>query len=380
MLAAIAARLESFHDALDRRLQHRYWIPVSVAIAWALAIGFSVPGYTVANRAFQEQWSRAYRTNVVNWKVDDPLADMTLRFDIHTNEAKRTYRITAPAMAYATRTGVDGAYRFNYLCNYFLLHGAILLAASLTGRRTAGLYVGLLLAATYIGTSSFKDLSGWFDATTFAFVILAATVRGPLLCGAAVLLALFSDERALLVGVLAIPTLAIPGAPAPTREAWRARILAVAGAYATYLGIRGVLTFGWGIGATPIPIPWEALEHSLSVLRLSLWTPLEGGWLIVAAATWLLLREKERTIGLAYAAYFVAFLAANLFVFDTTRSISFGFLFLFPILPYLRERLGNRLPSLLLAAAVVSLLSTNVFVLPWVDYERPLWAHLWTRH
>ena len=68
----------------------------------------------------------------------------------------RTFRITAPAVAYVTRTGIRGALAFEYLCAYAALHCAALLGFRLLGARSAGFFATLLLAATYFGSAVFN--------------------------------------------------------------------------------------------------------------------------------------------------------------------------------------------------------------------------------
>jgi hypothetical protein len=370
------AVLEAIHERVDRLLDRRSWIPLSVLLAWSIAIVFSVPGFTVASEELQDRWIR-YFAPVVKMKVDAPLTDMTLYFNIHSNQAKRTYRITAPAVAYVTRTGVAGAFLFNHVCAYVAMHCAVALAASLARRRAVGFYMALLLAATYIGTASFKDVFGWFDSTTFAFLLIAAAARLPGLCGAALLAALFSDERALALAPLVAFTHAVfpvEGDGATARPwPWA---LAVAAASSVYVLVRAALTLSIGLGSKGLPIGFNVLALNLSRSGDALWSPLEGGWLVVACAGWLMLRSGRRLWYVAYAAYFFLYVLASLFTLDVTRSLGLGFLFVFPMLPFLRAGLGRRLESLLLIASVVSLLSTNVFVWHYVDYETTLWSHL----
>jgi hypothetical protein len=371
-----AAGLERVHSGVERLLQRRAWIPFCVLVAWLLGIGFSVPTFTELSPAVHERWVR-YWAVIVRTKVNNPLYDMTRRFPIQSNEAKRTYRITAPAVAYATRTGTTGAFLFNHVCAYAAMYGAILLAAALTRSRPVGFYTGLLLAATYIGMSSFKDIGGCFDSTTFAVLVLAAAQRRPFFAGAAILAALFSDERALALAPLAALTF-VPAAeePEPVRLVRPARVVAVALAMLAYVGIRATLTLTLGIGAKALPIEWDVFALNLDRAGLALWSSLEGGWIVVAAAALLGLRSTRPVTAVLYMAYFAAYIYASFFVWDVTRSSAFAFLFLFPVLPFLRDRLGARLPTLLLTAAVVSLLAANVYLSSYVDHEQRLWAHL----
>jgi hypothetical protein len=372
------AALEAIHQRVDRLLDRRSWIPLSVLLAWSISIVFSVPGFTVASPQLQEKWVRFF-TPFVKMKVTDPLADMTVPFDIHSNQAKRTYRITAPAFAYVTRTGVVGAFLFNHVCGYVAMHCAVTLAASLARRRAAGFYMALLLAATYIGTSSFKDIFGYFDSTTFAFLLMAATVRRPGFCAAALVAALFSDERALALAPLVAFTHAVlPAGDDGANPKPRTWAVAVAAAMSIYILVRATLTLSIGLGAKALPIEFDVVAANMSAARLraALWSPLEGGWLIVACAGWLALRSGRRLWYAVYAAYFLLYVFACFFVLDVTRSLGLGFLFIFPMLPFLRAGLGRRLESLLLIAGVVSLFSPNVFVWHYVDYETSLWSHL----
>jgi hypothetical protein len=378
ILDRAAARLEPFHQSVERFARGRGWLLAAVPLAWLTAVVFSVPGLDVSDAA-RGHWRR-YWTGVVQLKVDHPLADMGARYEAASNEAKRTFRITVPLVARLTRTGVRGAFLFNHLCAYLALVQLAWLAARLTGSRAAGAYTLLLVAGTYLGTASFKDLFGWFDSTTFAFLVTAAGAPSALATALGLVCGAFTDERALALAPAAmIVQVALARAEGRPAAAGR-RTATVIAVVLVYAALRAALTVLAGIATPPPPLEWRELQRNLLRLAPALWSPLEGGWLLLAAAA-VAARRVRSWAALGIGLYLLAYVAASLFVTDVTRSISPAFLFVLAALPFLRERLGpSRLRTLLLAGAVVSLLVPNVFV--WVDteWERNLLLHLLARH
>lgn len=362
-----------FHARLERALSGRLWIPRVVVGSLLIACTFSVPGFEQGGRRAERAW-RIKWPPVVAEKVGDPLRDMARRFEEGSNEAKRTFRISVPGFAYATRSGVPGAYLFNGLCGYVALHVAAGLGALLLGSRAGGAYVTLLLASTYFGTAALKDYFGWFDSTAFAFLLAALAARRPGWRAAALLVAFFTDERALLVSpaiVLAAAAAGTAPGAAPLGR-WREAAAAVAAALLAYLAIRVSLTLAFDMKNATQGIDLANFVHHVPALPLGLWAPFEGGWLLFGWGLRRLAAERGRLRSLSFAAagYCLAYLLACLTVHDETRSMSYAFVFLFPLLAALRPRVaGSRLLDQLLLAAALSAVIPNVFVWKTFEYE-----------
>jgi len=118
------------------------------------------------------------------------------------------------------------------------------------GSRAAAFLVTLLLASGYFGTAALKDPFGWFDAIAYAFLLIASAARAPSWRALALLVAFFTDERALLV---APATLLACGVDPPARQALRQHAVATLGAVTAYLAVRVTLTNAFGLAVLPLP-------------------------------------------------------------------------------------------------------------------------------
>jgi hypothetical protein len=373
----LLAGLARAEPSLERRLQGRAWVPLSVLAALLVACLFSTPGFGWRSAVYERYARRNFRP-AVELQIERPLSDMSRAFPAWTNQAKRTFRITAPAVALVTRSGVPGAVLFELLCGYAALHAAALLGERLLGSRSAGFSAALLLASNYFGTAALKDALFWFDSVAYGLLMLSMTASSPALRALAVCAACFTDERALLVLPL---TLWRWGDDAPGLGAFRSEVAATGAGAAAYLVLRIALRAAFGLRTATEGIGHKVLasQHA-SQLVACLWSPFEGAWLLVAVGCFVLLRQAGpgRRAAAAGLAYFAAYLAACFLVVDVTRSMSFAFVGVFPLLAALARRLGQaRVRTLLLLAALVSLAAPNIFVWYDITYEvGPLWRLL----
>lgn len=360
--------------AVERALEGRFWIPRAVAASLALAVVFSVPGYE-RDPALVARWGAWWRS-FVELRTEKPLSDLARHYAPASNQAKRTFRLTGPGFGSWTRTGAAGAFAFSMLCGYVALHVAAALAFGLLGSRAAAFLVTLLLASGYFGTAALKDPFGWFDAIAYAFLLIATAARAPGWRALALLVAFFTDERALLAAPATLLGGALdPEGPRPLRRQAAATLLAVA----AYLAIRAAITYAFGLAVATAGIDLvHAADHWQRALA-SLWSPFEGGWILFAFGAFRLLREGGRTAlaTAAAGAWFLAYLASCFLVADLTRSMAFAYVVLFPLLAALRSRVEpRRLAGVLLVSALVSLLAPNLFEWDFLDYELSLPLHL----
>jgi hypothetical protein len=355
--------LGGLHGWLERRLTMRGWAHAAALAALLLATAFSFPVPQQAGpdnaRILDERWGR-----VVDEKVADPLRDMARHHPPKTNEAKRTFRITAPAVGYATGTGRTGARGFALACGYALLLAAARLGQQLTGSRAGAASLTVMAAATYFGSAALVDYYWWFDSVAFAFLLAAMQVSRPGGRAAALVAAFFCDERALLVS----PATALVGAPGASRRgAWAATGFAIG----LYAALRAALTAVLDLETAVAGIGLDEAAKHASVAGWALWSGLEGGWLLVAVGLVRLGRTSEaRAATTFWALYAATFVASCFLVHDVTRSLSFGVVFVFPLIAALRRRMPvASLHDLLLAAALASLVVPNVFVANRIDYQ-----------
>ena len=163
------------------------------------------------------------------------------------------------------------------------------------------------------------------------------------------------------------------GGGAAGRSALRHDVLATVAGAGAYLTARAVLSYALQLPTSTAGIGAGVLLVShLYQLVLCLWAPFEGAWLLIGVGAALLLREawSGRRIAAAGFLYWAAYVAACFLVLDSTRSMSYALVGVFPLLKAMTLRLEPaRVRALLALAALVSLLVPNLFVWHDLSYE-----------
>lgn len=372
----LLSSLAALEPRVERGLRGPLWVPLAAMLALLLAVVFSHPGFGTNSAKFLERirpgWSQ-----VVQLKLDDPLHDMSRSFEEGSNQAKRTFRLTAPAVGYATRTGLSGTIAFEYACAYAVLHSAVLLGWRLLGTRSAGFFAALLLASTYFGTAVLKTGAFfWYDSVSYGLLLLAMNASGPTTRALALFAACFSDERALFVAPL---TLVHWGASVDQRRAFRGELLATLAGTGAYLAVRIWLSLTFGLRTATQGIGLGPSDPVLHQAVACLWAPFEGGWLLLGVGAVALLAKPWPGRGFARAgfAFFGAYVLSCFLVGDVTRSMAFACVAFFPLLKALTLRIDvPRVRAVLMLASLVSLLVPNLFAGNDVTVEISLFAWL----
>jgi hypothetical protein len=304
-------------------------------------------------------------------KAQDPFSDTaTLTIPEHPGErshgAKLTPRLVGSALLWAaTQAGAHPYWPATIAGLVLLLAGAVAGRAA-TGDPVVGLYTALAFAGLYAASASFA--LNWepkpFDGVALGLVGVALVgVRWPVLLAPGAFVALWSDERAVLaLGFIAVAVWLWPGLPAPQR---RARWVLLGAAVAAYAVSRLIVHLALGWNAPDTSMVGVKPVEALSFLQLGAWLTLEGGWVVVGAATWLLWRRGARLQAGVLAAAGVAASLATVVVLDTSRAAAFAFPLLVAGLAALRAQ-GVRpdfVRGLAGAAAAVSLLAPNFEVI-----------------
>jgi hypothetical protein len=169
----------------------------------------------------------------------------------------------------------------------------------------------LAVLATSSGAVYFQDTGHCCDVVAQALLALNLVKRSRSLMAVTACLALFTDERAVLV----LPLLAL-------LTGWRPYAIGLA----VYIVARLALA-AWLYGPTDYS-DVACLDYALAGLRLLpavMWGQLEGGWILLGLSVAALWRYRPR-LAVALALYPVAVACLSLAALDMTRSASYGML------------------------------------------------------
>jgi hypothetical protein len=340
------------------------WLLVAFLLCAIVPAFFSWPEFPLPpdiRRAWIEHWDQ-----VVQFKVDDPAHDYTQEYPDGKNEAKRNFRIAVPLLAYLTHSGMTGVHVARFTLQAVLIICVLLAAERAAGDRLVALAAALAIAGTYTGTSVWRDVCRWFDNCTHAFLALALILRPPWLAGGAVVLAAFTDERALLIVPLLILFHWFTGSP-------RRTLIGLAAGIPGYVAIRLAFALAFHLRMPTTGIAeWDIFFINTDNVVTGYWFALEGGWLLVAIAIWRGWASGRSRAGLALALATALPVVAAMGVGDFTRSAAYAFPAVLAALALLRRSdliAPAELRTLAVVAAAVSLLTPNVFVMRNVFHE-----------
>jgi hypothetical protein len=354
----------------------RRWLLIGTLLCALLPPLFSWPELPPMPGNANAMW-REYWRQVVKLKVDNPWFDYTRAFPVESNQAKRNFRMTVPILAHASGFGVAAVPAVRFAFQVLLLVCLLLAAERACGDRVAALAAALAVAGTYVGTSVWMDDWGWFDNCAQGLMLLALVVRRPFWTCAAVVVAAFTDERALV----AVPLIVLFHFWTGSR---RPAVWAPVVAIPFYLLTRLLVGIAFRIATASAGIATaDMILPNLRVSMLGAWSSLEGGWLLVCVACLAAIRAGNKLWAAFLAVAAVVPVAASVIVIDFSRSASYAFPATLAALALWAAQLDGRgiavdrasLRRWTALAAAVSLLSPNIFIMGRTFIQKNVLTH-----
>ena len=244
---------------------------------------------------------------------------------------KLAFRLTVPLLGHVLHTGGASFLLASWIAGLFFFPMLARVAGTLFGDRTNAAYVTFAFALSESGKHIFND-EMFGDGLAWLLLLMAVRFRNAGMIFASVLLAGFTDERALAgSGAVLLYWLAVEASPAgkPTRDGWL-RAAVVIAAWLAYFAVRLALGHVFGLRTG-----WSGLLD-LDVVRRNLWFSYPWGllqvfqglwlWIVVAAIT--LYLRRRFLFGLAFGGVAGAIVAAATLVWDFTRSVGYALILL----------------------------------------------------
>jgi hypothetical protein len=337
-------------------------------VALAVGLFFSTPNY---KRLYSEDNVKAWAG--VLEKCNDPFLDMTRKYEPIVHESKLNFRLTVPIAAKLLGLGMTGLFALQSACGVLLLWACAATFLRITGDRVAALFLTIGVASTWAGATGFVELRGMFDVVALLFLACAVLAEGPVLAGLAVFLAAWTDERGLIASSLVYlyhvyrryggvgDRISAFFGPAP---------LGVVLSWSAYFATRFALARAYHITTPVAGVSPRIFLSQLNNLPMGCWTALEGGWLLVIAASIALVKLRQLAFLAAYASALAIVLASAMAVFDVTRSMAYALPAVFIALEVLRKtESGDDLRTLCVAASALSFLWPTYYA----EYHNIIW-------
>ncbi len=228
-----------------------------------------------------------------------------------SHEAKLAFRLVPPLLVHFGHLSVVGYYALQGALGVTTLAGLAWLFHHVGYTRKWAFGIVFALAFTYMGAVWFLDTQPYFDALAASALVLALCVPHPLAVFAAGSVALWTDERSILaLGVVALFHL---------RHNRRDGTIAVGVALAAYVALRMFLGEHYGLSTGKSELGPAVLFEYWSAMPLAILLSLEGLWVILVAAYWSALRDRDWLV-VGAGVLTAGSIAAAVMVNDVTRS------------------------------------------------------------
>lgn len=289
-----------------------------------IVVLFSFPSYDVALvlHEMDDNWQGVFT------QVDAPFTDHTAQYPGESHSGKLAYRFV-PALllrALGVRT-MQGAMIVQFVL-MMVFHALLyhVLLQLLRDPRQA-LATALPFCFVITGHVYASDYRGIFDTLALDFLLLAILLRRTAWVIPALLLAFFTDERALM----ASPAIVLLGIflddqdrsmGSMIRGLCSRTALLIVGAWALYFGLRFSLGAVFGLRTESVDL-WHYFKQNIPRLGYGLYIGLEGLYILAGMAATFLFRERRFAFLIAFlgCALLLHFFALS--VVDINRSLSY---------------------------------------------------------
>src|SRR5690606_11936790 len=326
---------KNFQTWIESVLSGRYWLWKLIAISVGLSLFLSFPPYQLVVKYLHGE------INLDSWSFIEIQAQNLLRPEGIEEAIRRENMImrwTLPGLSYITRHNLILMLIIQAALGVYFVYWIGKWAFQLTQDKILTTFFVLSISNTFVGIWHFAEVHGYGDGIAYFGLLAAMLHRKPWASFLFLLIAFFTDERAVLAGGFLLLWNMIqraydlnsftPNTLFPAIFQGRNRVI--------WLGWRVYLSIRFYVKSTYFP------DHEYSTIGTpelfdkmhrmgfgsSVWTTFEAFWfLLVGAALLLYLTQKKTLLGMLSLAFFILFLSTA-FVHDIDRSLAYGFPFL----------------------------------------------------
>jgi hypothetical protein len=369
----ILETLRGFHDRTTRVIESMVAGRLASAkiTLFALAVGLfcSFPNhYGLSDEAAGVSWAGVLE------KSRDPFLDMTTKYGPSVHESKLNFRLTVPIAANILGLNRKGILVLHAASAVMLLWSAARVFLRDTSDPVAALFMTVLVASTWAGITGFVEYRGMFDVEALLFLTCALLAQGPMLAGLFAFLAAWTDERGLIASSLVYLYHVYRHYDNGRGDRLSAFVsptaIGVVLSWAAYFATRFALARAYHIST---PVDGTGLGTFIGQINnfpMGCWTALEGGWLLVFAAVYVLWHQRQLAFLTAFGLSIAILITVAMSVFDITRSMAYILPAVFVAVQVLRKvETPADLRVLCIFAAVIALL--------WPNYYAEYGNHIW---
>ncbi len=345
---------------IEKFISLRYWKIKLVFILTVVSVTLSTPQYLKVPGSFK---------NNPSWLAFDQKKKDLLsqpNFNPRTNAAKKTFRLTVPAIAKVFHLNNYAVLALQFFIGMLFLYFTIVLTEKITGDSIAAFLTTAGLVFIYTGHSAFTDVITWFDAFAFFFLLLAMLYSNVTLIIFFMQLAAWTDERAVIAGGFIFIWWKLKELKKSDfnfislfKLGWQSS--AVIFSLVLYLITRYLISIYAHIHT---PQDGIGLNDVTNYIGLGLWSALEGFWILIIIVFIILIENKKYFLAFFISGMMTIILAVAFSVFDITRSAAYLFPVIFICILILSQIFStNALRKILIVCAFVSFLFPSYYII-----------------
>lgn len=297
-----------------------------IAMACFISLFFAFPSYDLA---FSEEMKPGWDAILLQTRY--PF--VATEYHGSSHQANLAFRLTPILIGYIFGIETIGGYLILQVIVWAgLLAAVFFLFTSIFSDRITASISTWAIALSFVGSVLCSDYRGFFDGLAYLLLVLAMLSKRFLGVFIALLLAYFTDERALICSGL-VYAFAVLRSETPigssTFSSWMPTEkikLAIVGSWAAYLAGRVTLSLLFGLKSnTETLLNYLRTEtiHQVNLLPFGLFTGLEGFWIFVVLALGVMVYRKSWVLLLMTCFCVCVVSGIGVWVFDITRSLAF---------------------------------------------------------
>lgn len=307
---------------LERCCERPRWRPVAVLLILLVALTASFPSLDAVGG---DSWDSVQEVG------RQPFTDLDYEPDSHAS--KNLYRVTVPIVGEALGLSPAGYMVLQALFGIISVYALLVVLERASGDRVSALLLTLAASLTYAGVVSFVEVRGIFDGVALALLLIALAWPRPWVIAPLVFLAGWTDERALFASGFLFAYFAFEqaahlrevraGRATDQQRSRTAQLAAVLVGVAAYGLSRLAVVAVFDLPQETGGVGPEVLLDQINNIAVGVWTGLEGLWIALVLAVFLMWRAQLRLLATFTVAVtgFIAVFAVS--VIDITRSMGY---------------------------------------------------------